>query len=132
MGKYVIHSYELPAYTPPAHSQTANRRLLGPGPSGSERMEVVLGEIGYGGQADFHSHPGVEQAFFVIQGRAVVQIEGENEVVGPDDFIYLPPGTTHRVTALEGPPLKVLILYAPPPSWEKIQAGSPRRIEVKR
>jgi quercetin dioxygenase-like cupin family protein len=127
MGRYVIHSCELPAYTPPAHSQTANRRLLGPGILGSERMEVVLGEIRYGGQADLHSHPGVEQAFFVIQGKAVLQVEGENEVVGPDDFIYLPPGAAHRVTPLEGPPLKVLILYAPPLSLGKNPGGEPQK-----
>jgi mannose-6-phosphate isomerase-like protein (cupin superfamily) len=127
MGKYVIHSYELSAYTPPAHSQTANRRLLGPGTLGSKRVEVILGEIGYGGQADLHSHRGVEQAFFVIQGKAVVQIEGESEVVGPDDFIYLPPGTAHRVTPLQGPPLKILILYAPPLSLEKDPGGNPQK-----
>ena len=114
MNRYIIHSQELPVYTPPAHSHTTNRRLLGPGPFGSDRVEVVLGEIQYGGQADPHSHSGIEQAFFVIQGKAVVEIEGESAVVGPDDFIYLPPGATHRVTPLEGPPLKVLILYAPP------------------
>jgi len=43
-----------------------------------------------------------------------VEIEGESAIVGPDDFIYLPAGATHRVTLLEGPPLKLLILYAPP------------------
>lgn len=114
MKRYIVHSHELPVYTPPAHSHTKNLRLLGPGIFGSERVEVVLGEIEYGGQADPHSHPELEQAFFVIQGKAVVEIEKECEVVGPDDFIYLPPGATHRVTPLEGPPLKLLILYAPP------------------
>ncbi len=114
MKRYIVHSYELPTYTPLAHSHTINRRLLGPGPSGSDRVEVVLGEIKFGGQADPHSHSGVEQAFFVIQGKAVVEIEGKSSIVGPDDFIYLPPGATHRVTPLEGPPLKLLILYAPP------------------
>jgi mannose-6-phosphate isomerase-like protein (cupin superfamily) len=43
-----------------------------------------------------------------------VEIEGESEVVGPNDFIYLPPGTSHRVTTLKGPPLKLLIIYSPP------------------
>lgn len=114
MKKYVIHSYDLPAYTPPGHSQTMNRRLLGPGPFGSDRVEVVLGEIAYGGQADLHAHAEIEQAFFVLQGKAEVEIDGKREVVGPHDFIHLPPGVHHRVSPLEGPPLKLLILYAPP------------------
>lgn len=134
MKRYIVHSCELPIYTPPAHSHTKNRRLLGPGPFGSGRVEVVLGEIEYGGQADPHSHSGVEQAFFVFQGKAVVEIEGEDTIVGPDDFIYVPAGATHRVTPLEGPPLKILILYAPPLSspQKSKQAGGRKRIEVKK
>ncbi len=114
MKKYIKHAYDLPVYTPPAHSHTENRRLLGPGPFGSDRVEIVLGEIEPGGQADAHSHESLEQAFFVLQGRAEVEIEGKTEVVGPDDFIYLPPGASHRVTPLEGERLKLLIIYSPP------------------
>ncbi len=114
MNKYITHAYDLPVYTPPAHSKTENRRLLGPAAFGSNRMEIVLGEIEAGGQADAHSHESVEQAFFVIRGRAKVEIEGESAVVGPDDFIYLPVGVSHRVTPLDGERLKLLIIYSPP------------------
>jgi len=120
MKKYVVRPHELPTYSPPKHSGTTNRRLLGPGPSGSDRMEVVLGELEYGGQADPHAHPDLEQAFFVLQGKAEVEIEGETAIVGPEDFIFLPPGTVHRVTPLQGPPLRLLIMYSPPLSSSKI------------
>ncbi len=119
MKKYVVRARELPTYSPPKHSRTTNRRLLGPGPSGSDRMEVVLGELEYGGHADPHVHQDVEQAFFILQGKAEVEIDGEKAVVGPEDFIFLPPGTVHRVTPLEGPPLRLLILYSPPLSLSK-------------
>jgi quercetin dioxygenase-like cupin family protein len=114
MKKYITHIGDLPYYAPPGHSKTRNRRLLGPGPFGSNRVEVVLGEIEYGGQADPHAHGGSEQAFWVMEGRALVEIEGESQIVGPGDFIYLPTGILHRVETLEGPALKLLILYAPP------------------
>lgn len=133
MSKYISHSHELAVYTPPAHSNTRNRRLLGAGPSGSSRMEVVLGEIEFGGQADPHLHSEVEQAIFVMEGKAEVEIDGQAAVVGADDFIYLPAGVTHRVTALPGPPLRVLIVYAPPlsgsgfePAGKKEPGDSPR------
>jgi hypothetical protein len=74
MKKYVVRPHELPTYSPPKHSGTTNRRLLGPGPSGSDRMEVVLGELEYGGQADPHVHPDLEQAFFVLLVLGVVYI----------------------------------------------------------
>jgi len=119
MKKYVVRSRELPTYSPPKHSRTTNRRLLGPGPLGSNRLEVILGEVEYGGQADSHVHPDLEQAFFVLQGKAELEIEGEKGVVGPEDFIFLQPGTVHRVTPLKGPPLKLLIIYSPPLSSSK-------------
>jgi len=109
MRKYITHLDELPLYSPPGHSKTTNRRLLG-----SDRVEVVFGQIEYGGQADPHSHADVEQAFFVLEGKAVVEIAEKSAEVGPNDFVYLPPGTSHRVTPLDGPPLKLLIIYAPP------------------
>jgi len=114
MKRYITHIGELPFYAPPGHSKTRNRRLLGPGPFGSNRVEVVLGEIEYGGQADPHAHFESEQAFFVLEGKALVEIEGESQIVSPGDFIYLPAGVRHRVETLEGPALKLLILYAPP------------------
>jgi len=126
MKKHIIHPRDLPTYSPPKHSKTTNRRLLGPGPSGSDRVEVILGEVEFGGQADPHAHPDLEQAFFVLQGRAEVEIEGQKSVVGPEDFIFLPPGVVHRVTPLEGPALRILILYTPPLS------SSQRLFEEKR
>jgi len=119
MKKYIVHPRELPTYSPPAHSKTTNRRLLGPGPSGSDRMEVILGKIESGGQADPHFHSDLEQAFFVLQGKAEVEIEGQKAMVGPEDFVFLPPGAVHRVTPLEGPPLRLLILYSPPLSLSR-------------
>ncbi|MDI6754413.1 MAG: cupin domain-containing protein [Thermodesulfobacteriota bacterium] len=114
MKKYVTHLKDLPSYTPAGHSKTTNYRLLGPGPGGSDRIEVVLGQIEHGGQADPHTHTYEEQAMFVMEGNALVETAGESEVVGPNDFIYLPQGTSHKVVPLKGRPLKLLIIYAPP------------------
>ena len=123
MEKYIVKPHELPTYSPPKHSWTTNRRLLGPGPSGSSTMEVILGELEYGGQADPHVHQDLEQAFFILQGQAEVEIDGEKAVVGPEDFIFLPPGTVHRVTPMKGPPLRLLIIYSPPLSSSKNAFG---------
>lgn len=114
MNKFITHLYDVLPYSPPGHSRTTNYRLLSPGTSGSDRFEIVLGQIEFGGQADPHAHEKVEQAVFVLDGKAVVEIEGESEVVGPNDLIYFPQGIWHRITALEGRPLRLLIVYDPP------------------
>ena len=114
MKIFVTRLSDVSPYSPPGHSKTTNYQLLGPGPSGSDRFEIVLGKIESGGQADPHAHEEIEQAVFVLEGRAVVEIEGRQEVVGPNDFIYFPEGIRHRITTLEGPPLRLLIVYSPP------------------
>jgi mannose-6-phosphate isomerase-like protein (cupin superfamily) len=114
MKKFITHLNDVFPYSPPGHSHTTNYRLLGPGTSGSDRFEVVLGQIESGGQAEPHAHEGIEQAVFVLEGKAVVEIEGESEVVGPSDLIYFPQGVRHQITALEGRSLRLLIVYAPP------------------
>jgi len=114
MKTFITHLSDLQPYSPQGHSKTTNYRLLSPGPSGSDRFEVVLGQIEFGGQADPHAHEKLEQAVFVLEGKAIVEIEGQSEVVGPNDLIYFPEGIRHRIAALEGAPLKLLIIYAPP------------------
>jgi quercetin dioxygenase-like cupin family protein len=114
MKKFITHLNDVFPYSPPGHFHTTNYRLLGPGTSGSDRFEVVLGQIESGGQAEPHAHEGIEQAIFVLEGKAAVEIEGESEVVGPSDLIYFPQGVRHQITALPGRSLRLLIVYAPP------------------
>lgn len=114
MKNYIVHLYDLPSYSPTGHSRTINRRLLGPGTGGSSRFEVIYGEIAPGGQADPHAHQIQEQAIYVLAGKAEVEIAGHCYVVGPQDFIYLPPGTSHKVTSIAESSLKLLIIYSPP------------------
>ena len=119
MKKFVTHLNDVLPYSPPGHSHTTNYRLLAPGPAGSDRLEVVLGQIESGGRAEPHAHEGIEQAIFVLEGKAAVEIEGKSEVVGPSDLIYFPRGVRHQITALPGQPLKLLIVYAPPLATSK-------------
>ena len=119
MKRFIIHLNEVLPYSPPGHSHTTNYRLLGAGTFGSDRLEVVLGQIESGGQAEPHAHEGIEQAIFVLEGKAAVEIEGKSEVVGPSDLIYFPQGVRHQITALPGQSLRFLIVYVPPLSSSK-------------
>ncbi|MGQ9694188.1 MAG: cupin domain-containing protein [Thermodesulfobacteriota bacterium] len=114
MINYIVHLSELPTYFPTGHSRTTNRRLLGPDVGGSSRFEVIYGKIEPGGQADPHAHQIQEQAIYVLSGKGEVEIEEKCYPVGPQDFIYLPPGTSHKVTPVEESPLELLIIYSPP------------------
>ena len=113
MGKYVIRSAEVPTYSPEGHLGTVNRNLISKKNIGAEHMEVVLGMVAAEGATEAHSHQ-VEQAQYILEGKAYVEIDGEEgEKVGAGDMVFFPVGKTHRITAVGGP-FKCLVIYAPP------------------
>src|SRR5260370_291947 len=68
----IQHVAELPAYSPPAHSGTINRRLVdrefGAG------FEMVLGQVAPGGEASRHYHVDEAQVVYILKGEADVAL----------------------------------------------------------
>jgi len=110
----IIIPQNLEPYHPEAHTTTTNRRLIGQETVGARKLEVVLGVVEPGGRAEKHSHPGVEQVVFIIEGRCLVEMWGESGEVGPGEAVFFPPGVAHRITALGDRPGKALVIYSPP------------------
>ena len=49
-----------------------------------------------------HSHPEIEQVYYIRSGQGIMTVDGEEQEVGPDTVIYVPPGAHHRLVPLEG------------------------------
>src|SRR5258707_7634026 len=68
----IQHVSELPAYSPPAHSGTVNRRLVdrefGAG------FEMILGQVAPGGDASRHYHVNEAQVVYILKGAADVAL----------------------------------------------------------
>src|SRR3972149_2307573 len=96
--KYIVRPEEVPSYSPPLHVGTVNRRLVGKDVNGSTRVELVLGTVEPGGVAERHTHE-VEQAMYVVEGRALVEVGDDKREVGPGTACFFPPGMPHRVGA---------------------------------
>lgn len=120
--KYIVRPEEVPAYSPPLHAGTVNRRLVGKEVNGSRQVEVVLGTVEPGGVAERHTHE-VEQAMYVVEGRALVEVGDDKREVGPGTACFFPPGMPHRVESLGPGPLKALVIYSPP--LERSTAAQP-------
>lgn len=113
-SRYVVCQADAKPYSPANHEDTVNRRLVGRENVGARQLEVVLGQVKRGGGALKHSHPGIEQVCYVLEGRAQVEIgEGETGELGPGDTVFFPAGVPHVFTAVT-PEVKVLVIYAPP------------------
>ena len=104
---------ELPAYSPPAHSGTVNRRLVG-GDFGAG-FEMVLGHVAPGGEASRHYHRTEAQVVYILSGEADVALgEAPPRRCGPGTVIRIPPGLVHEVVTAGDRPLECIILYSPP------------------
>src|ERR1700686_1131236 len=73
----IQHVSELPAYSPPAHSGTVNRRLVGR--EFGAGFEVILGRDAPGGGARRHYHVDETQIVACLKGEADVALGDELE-----------------------------------------------------
>jgi quercetin dioxygenase-like cupin family protein len=101
-------------YSPDGHVRTINRRLIGGDVVPSDRVEVILGELAPGGEAQWHSHPHSEQIFYILEGSCRVEALGEDRILEPHMAIRFPEGLEHRVVVLGRSALRCLVIYSPP------------------
>ena len=111
---YFVDQQSVRPYHPANHLGTTNYRLIGPETVGAEAVEVVLGVIEKGKGALAHSHSGIEQVCYMLEGRALAEVGGQSRELGPGDCCFFPAGMRHNFTAISDTPVRVLLVYAPP------------------
>jgi len=112
-GDLIAHVSALPAYSPPGHSGTVNRRLVERGFGGG--FEMILGVLEPGGVADRHSHAVEHQAIYILDGEAEVTLgDGPAARCGAGTIVRIPPGLDHEVVNVGAAPLILIVLYSPP------------------
>ncbi len=90
---------------PEAHqAQLSSVLLVGPdaiyarhdlGNFSSERLSIAIDTYEVGGHTDTHEHSELEQAYYVISGRALIKIGDEELEVGAGGSGYIPLHTKH-------------------------------------
>jgi quercetin dioxygenase-like cupin family protein len=109
----IQHVSELPTYSPPAHSGTVNRRLVGR--EFGAGFEMILGRVAPGGEASRHYHVEEAQIVYILKGEAEVTLGDDKPVrVGPGIVIRIPKRLTHEIVTVGNETLECLVLYAPP------------------
>jgi len=66
-----------------------------------------------GGATDRHYHRVSEEIYFILEGAASMEINGEVREVGPGDAILIAPGDWHRIRSLGPEKLRFLCCCAP-------------------
>lgn len=109
----IQHISDLAAYSPPAHSGTVNRRLVGH--EFGAGFEMILGQLAPGGEASRHYHVEEVQIVYILKGEADVALGEESpRRCGPGTVVRIPKGVVHEVVTVGDEPLECLVLYAPP------------------
>ena len=111
---YFVSQQSVTPYHPANHTGTINYRLIGPDTVGANNIEVVLGVVEKGKGALPHSHPGIEQVCYLLEGRALAEVGGHARELGPGDCCFFPAGMRHVFTVTSDTPAKVLVIYSPP------------------
>jgi len=110
---FIVRPEQLSTYSPAAHVGTINWKLIGSETVGARNVEVILGEIESTGLAEAHYHDVAEQALYLLEGKCLVEVEGERDEMRPGDIAFFAPGRRHKIIPVGGP-IKVLVIYSPP------------------
>ena len=60
-----------------------------------------------------HRHTNCSEAYFVLEGLVSVVVEGEELLVGPDQFVLVPRGTAHTFGNGGEDEARLLVIHAP-------------------
>jgi len=114
LPNYFVNQQSVAPYHPANHVGTTNYRLIGPETVGAAQLELVLGVIEKGKGALPHRHPGIEQVCYLLEGRALAEVDGQTRELGPGDCCFFPAGMRHTFTVTSDTPARVLVIYSPP------------------
>jgi len=77
-----------------------------------EKQSLAEATMTPGQSTDRHYHKLCEEFYFLLEGTAVMEIDGETRDVTPGDAILIPAGARHQITAKSK--LRFLCCCAPP------------------
>ncbi len=112
MSKYCVRQADVIPYSPANHEGTKNFRLIGPETVGAKQLEVLVGEVEKGKGALPHAHPGIEQACYLLNGTAHVEVGGESFEMEPGDACFFPADEMHLLTVTSDK-ARILVIYTP-------------------
>jgi mannose-6-phosphate isomerase-like protein (cupin superfamily) len=60
-----------------------------------------------------HRHTNCSEAFFILEGTVMVELEGASVAAGPGDFVRVSRGRAHTFGNVGDMPARLLVLHAP-------------------
>ncbi|MFR9502515.1 MAG: cupin domain-containing protein [Rikenellaceae bacterium] len=83
-----------------SHGVGKKRVLLNNSDTQTHITQIAITTLNCGEVADLHAHKTMEEYFIVRKGIAEITVDNEVFVCEPDDFIQIPPYSTHQLKAV--------------------------------
>lgn len=100
---------------PPAHSPGAlSKMLVRPENAGARLIDFRISTYQPMSHVEPHAHKIQEQIYYILDGEGLMEIEEEKSVVGPGDYVFIPPGIRHAIYNTGLGDLTFLVITTPP------------------
>lgn len=67
-----------------------------------------------------HHHRQAQQFFYILDGEAVMEGEGQATVLQTGHGIHIPPGTRHQIRNRSSRPVRFLVISQPPSHGDRV------------
>lgn len=76
-----------------------------------------------------HRHAQMTDIFYVLEGQLTVDLDGEQQLLGPGSFVLVPPGVVHTFSNPGSAPARFLNVYQPAGFEQYLRAAFTRMAE---
>lgn len=105
----------VPWEAPPAHYHGAlSKMLVRPENCASRLVDYRISVYQPRGYVAPHRHRIQEQIYYILEGEAMMEIDGEQSIVHAYDTIFLPPGVEHAIYNTGLTDLRFIVVTCPP------------------
>ena len=112
---------------PPGHFAAFSKMLVHPTNADTRHFDFRISSYQPKGFAEVHVHEIAENVYYILQGRGIVELDGERHLVEPNMVIHIPPGVRHGIfnTGLED--LLFIVVASPPSDMPEVKQTEDRR-----
>lgn len=88
----------------------------------SDRLSVIQECMPPGTAEQRHYHERAQQVFYILEGRATFEIDGQINTMERGQSVHIPPGTPHRIQNNEITDLRFLVISEPKAHGDRLSA----------
>jgi quercetin dioxygenase-like cupin family protein len=98
-----------------------SKELVAKGLVGTDKLDFRISHYQPMAYVEEHVHRVQEQVYYVLEGEGLLTLDGEEHLMRPHDYVWVPPGVVHGFTACGTTPLVFFVLTAPAEDGEAPQ-----------